>query len=52
MDATKDHPEAPRSRTTAKFQAAKCVGGVDPDADDIARLESIRIKTFQRFVAY
>jgi hypothetical protein len=51
MYATKDHPDSTLACNPPKFQAAKCIGGVDANTNDIAGLEPIRIKALQGFVA-
>lgn len=50
MYAAKNYASSVLARDSPKFQSAKCVGGVDPDADYIARLESIRTKALQCFI--
>jgi len=50
MYTAKNHPGSPLARNAAKFQAAKCVGGVDTDTHNIAGLDPIRIKALQGFV--
>ena len=50
VDAAEYHPCSAFPRQATYLQPAECVGGMDADADDIARLDGLEMKLFQRLV--
>src|SRR5262249_9897141 len=50
VDAAEDDPRAARADLTADVIPAERVAGMDPDADDITRLDRVEIDRFQGFV--
>src|SRR4051812_33725162 len=51
MYSPEDYPRSTVACGAAKFEAAKCIRGVNSDADHIAGLEPMRIKALQSFVS-
>ena len=50
MDAAEDHDCPSGPREGAEFVSAKCIAGVNTDADDIAGLNGAQIEGLQGFV--
>ena len=50
MDAAKDDPRTTFARETADLVAAQRIAGMNPDADDVARMDGRGIQHFQGFV--
>jgi hypothetical protein len=50
VNASEDHPCAALARHAAELISAKCIAGVDADADDVAGLDDRGIYLFQALV--
>ena len=50
MDATEDDHRATRPRLGADFVSSERVAGMNPEADDVARLHLSKVERLQRFI--